>query len=367
MQDPITLLKWLADMPSNAPTLAEMPIRTLVDKGINGPTAAHIIEQIHTPLNLSMVTFTTGSSAFQNIVGVTESEMELRTMAGRRALTRSAISPGMSLLITYPPLVNVFTRRALAEQGVNWHFLERSSRDALLLALCQQQMDAIVGESSFLRATLEQANKMGLGELLPTKLTLITAGTPLDEELVTLAQQHGYVLHDLYGCQEFGWLVLDGIPLREDISLVASPLGESWREVVVGGLPTGDSFPVGGLGHLCHPQGVIQTWKRRRTEPEYDVVVMATTAHGREIIERTVRTILRIKGRVCRVSSGLRTEASATHLRLYAASIPGESESEPPFIDLIGPVATAQFDALLSAQLALQQNAKTDPTWNKRR
>jgi hypothetical protein len=45
------------------------------DKGIAGPTAAHVIEEIHTPLNLALVTFTTGSSAFQNIVGVTQNEL----------------------------------------------------------------------------------------------------------------------------------------------------------------------------------------------------------------------------------------------------------------------------------------------------
>ncbi|MCS5797551.1 hypothetical protein LNN94_22645 [Klebsiella pneumoniae subsp. pneumoniae] len=76
-------------------------------------------------------------------------------------------------------------------------------------------------------------------------------------------------------------------------------------------------------GHLCNLQGKIQTWKRRRTTPEYDMVVMATTAHHREIVERTARTILRIKGRVCRVSTQLQTQASATHIRLYPVTVPG--------------------------------------------
>ena len=74
---------------------------------------------------------------------------------------------------------------------------------------------------------------------------LITAGTPLDEALVPLCASLGYGLHDVYGCQEFGWLILDGLPLREDISLVAAPQGGDWREVIVGGLPTGDSFSRG--------------------------------------------------------------------------------------------------------------------------
>ncbi len=82
MNDPIAMLEWLVDAQQGIPTLAEMPRRTLSDKGIAGPTAAHVIEEIHTPLNLALVTFTTGSSAFQNIVGVTQNELLLRSAAG---------------------------------------------------------------------------------------------------------------------------------------------------------------------------------------------------------------------------------------------------------------------------------------------
>ena len=81
MNDPIAMLEWLVDAQQGIPTLAEMPRRTLSDKGIAGPTAAHVIEEIHTPLNLALVTFTTGSSAFQNIVGVTQNELLLRSAA----------------------------------------------------------------------------------------------------------------------------------------------------------------------------------------------------------------------------------------------------------------------------------------------
>lgn len=87
----------------------------------------------------------------------------------------------------------------------------------------------------------------------------------------------------MYTGAEFGWLVLDGIPLREDISLVATRQGDDWREVIVGGLPTGDCFPVGTGGHLCNPAGIIQTSKRRRTTPEYEMVVVATTAHHQRL------------------------------------------------------------------------------------
>ncbi|HCL5072350.1 TPA: acyl carrier protein, partial [Salmonella enterica] len=81
MNDPIATLEWLAQAQQGIPSLEEMPRRTLVEKGIAGPTAAHVIEEIHTPLNLALVTFTTGSSAFQNIVGVTYSELPLRVAA----------------------------------------------------------------------------------------------------------------------------------------------------------------------------------------------------------------------------------------------------------------------------------------------
>ena len=367
MNDPIATLEWLVDAQQGIPTLTEMPRRTLSDKGIAGPTAAHVIEEIHTPLNLALVTFTTGSSAFQNIVGVTQNELPLRIAAGRRVLAECGVTAGQHMVVTYAPLVNVFTRQALDESCLHWSFLSRSCRDALLIALCRQQPDVVVGESSFLRATLEQALKMNLQAYLPKTLMLITAGTPLDEALVPLCASLGYGLHDVYGCQEFGWLILDGLPLREDISLVAAPQGGDWREVIVGGLPTGDSFPVATNGHLCNAQGKIQTWKRQRTTPEYDMVVMATTAHHREIIERTARTILRIKGRVCRVSAQLQTQASATHIRLYPVTVPGEEAAKTAPVDIIGPQATAQFDALLAAQRDLQQQAKNDPAWSKQR
>lgn len=89
MNDPIATLEWLVQAQQDIPSLEEMPRRTLAEKGIAGPTAAHVIEEIHTPLNLALVTFTTGSSAFQNIVGVTHSELPLRIAAGKRALAGS--------------------------------------------------------------------------------------------------------------------------------------------------------------------------------------------------------------------------------------------------------------------------------------
>lgn len=357
-------LTFLVSNVRSSPTLAEMPRRTLDDKGIAGATAAHVVEEVHTPLNLAYLSFTTGSSAFQNIVGVTYEEMPDRIRAGRLALERCGVLSGQHLVVTYAPLVNVFSKAGLVEHGATWSFLERSHRDALVLALCRDRPDAVIGESSFLCAGLVQAVEMGLQALLPEKLCLITAGTPLDLELPPIADRLGYRVHDLYGCQEFGWLFLDGVPLREDISLIASPRGGEYREVVVGGLPMGDSFPYSEGGHLCDPAGRLLTYKRLRTYPEYDVVVAATPRGAADLIQRTARSILRIKGRVVKVADDLWLGAPETELLLKwdEAGRPGGHVTS-----IRGPVLTALFDRLVDAQSAFQTNAKTDPTWLKRR
>ena len=75
MKDFLDNLSQMVEDFGGAPTIEEMPRRTLFDKGINGPTAAHVIEEVHVPFNLAYLTFTTGSSAFQNIVGVTHAEL----------------------------------------------------------------------------------------------------------------------------------------------------------------------------------------------------------------------------------------------------------------------------------------------------
>ncbi len=364
----LTELEFLVSGIRSSPTLAEMPRRSLRDKGIDGPTAAHVVEEVHTPLNVAYVTFTTGSSAFQNIVGVTHPELDDRVEASRRALDICGLRGGQHMLVTYAPLVNVFSQAGLERHGLEWSFLARSHRDALLLALCQRKPDALLGESSFLRAALAQALDLGLREALPENLCLIAAGTPLDPELLPIAQKLGYAVHDLYGCQEFGWLTLDGVPLRDDISLVASPGGTDLREVVVGGLPMGDSFPCSEAGHLCNPEGKLLTYKRRRTHPEYEVVVKATTRGSADLIERTARTILRIKGRVVKVSKDLRLNADETELHLMPSLIPGEDVFDPDAAVVIrGRGATALFERMVEAQFAFQNNAKTDPAWIKRR
>ena len=343
-----------------APSLDAMPRRTLFDKGVNGPTSAHVIEELHTPFNLAYVTFTTGTSAFQNIVGVTWEEIPGRVQASRRLLNAAGLKKGDTLLVTYPPLVNVFSKPALEDFGLKWFFPEVSSRDAVLLSLVRERPTAVIGESSFLRSCLESARKLGLAEELPQKTVFLAAGTPLDGDLPETAQNivQGKV-HDLYGCQEFGWLTLDGLPLRDDISLVEAEDG--CRDLVVGGLPTGDRFPLDERGHRCNPAGKIITYLRKRTVPEMEVTVLETTAAAAETIQRLGRTILRIKSRIVRVDPGLVTGAGYTVLSLAPFN-----RERPPYV-INDREKTALFDTLLQSQLAYQKQSKTDPAWLKGR
>ncbi len=356
----------LVDSLGAAPTLEEAPRRTLADKGIAGPTAAHVIEEVHVPLNLAYVTFSTGSTAFQNIVGVTHSEIPERIRAVHAAFALAKVARGTRALITYAPLVNVFPARALREYGMEWSFPRRSSRDAAILSLCRDRPGLVVGESSFLRATLADAASLGLADLLPRDLAVFCAGTPMDLELLPVAEKYGWRVHDLYGCQEFGWLTLDGVPLRPDISLVPSPRGEGWREMVAGGLPLADSFPVGTGGHVCNPDGKVITYRRERTSPEYEVHVAATVFPGPSTVERAARTIMRIKGRVVRVRPDLVCGAPATVLELVPAVVPAGG-TPGTVLRVEGPEKTLLFDLLAQAQRDLQEHRKSDPAWMKRR
>ena len=338
------------------PLLSEMPRRTLADKGIAGPTAAHYIEELHTPLNLAYVTFTTGTSAFQTPVGVTWQELPARSAAGIRALEGCGVPRGETLLVTYPPLVNVFSRNALERAGVTARFILRPSRDALLVALCEGSR-FVVGESSFLRAALQDARRMGLSAGLPENLVLIAAGTPLDPELAgEAARLPGAVVHDLYGCQEFGWLVLDGVPLRPDVVLCADPEEEARYHLLAGGIPTGDCFLLGA--HPLNRQGALCTHTRVRSPLELETTLLAGSVSSRETALRAARTILRLKSRVVRVAPDYVCGAEQTRL---AVGPPGGQ----PLLELEGPEQTRMADDLLEAQRQYQRQAKTDPVWRK--
>ena len=333
-------LKELEEYVNNAdvsPTFDTMPKNTLKDKGIAGPTSAHVIEEIHTPFNIAYITTTTGTTAFQNITGVTLPEIPARIKASHKALALAGVKPGFHILLTYPPLVNVFPKQAFKDYGVSWSFLKSSSQDSLLLALCKDKPQVVMGESSFLRATLENAKKMGMAHLLPKDIIFIAAGTPLDSELAHVVSQvaPGKVC-DLYGCQEFGWLTLEGIPLRDDITMLDGNL-------IVGGLPTGDSFPV--------IDGKIITPARKRGS-DIETTILQSTARGRDTVECLARTILRIKAKIVRVSPDLVLSADKT-----IVSVGGHVLTEK----------TEMIDSLLQAQLDYQSSRKNDPTWIKGR
>lgn len=364
MKEIMDNLKSMVETFGTAPTIEEMTRRTLLDKGINGPTAAHVIEEVHVPLNLAYLTFTTGSSAFQNIVGVTHAEMDNRVKASHRALEIAGVKKGDKILFTYPPLANVFSKRAMDEYELEWLFLRRSSRDAFLSILYEENPDVILGESSFLRAALEDAKKMGIDSYLPKNKIILVAGTPLDLELLPVADKIlDSKVFDLYGCQEFGWLAINGILLRDDISLVQSPL-KGYQEVVVGGLPMGDSFIVSDSGHVCDKNGKLITYRRERTYPEYEVIVKATTLSSGVTIGRAARSILRIKGRIVKVAPDIAVSQPHTVLELR----PGMGEmNENNVVTILGPEKTMLFDDMINAQLAYQQTSKSDPTWIKRR
>ncbi len=362
-------LKVIVEEFNTAPTIDSMPKRSLIDKGINGPTAAHVIEEVHTPLNLAYLTFTTGSTAFQNIVGVTINEIEDRIKATQNLFRITNIPTNAKILFTYAPLVNLFPNKALEVMGTDNIFMYNSSRDAFLLALLENEIDVVIGESSFIRAALIDANRMNYSSNIKRDIIVLVAGTPLDDQLISECSPYGWQVHDLYGCQEFGWLVVDGIPLRDDISLVTSPLGGEYKELVVGGLPTADSFIVSetDIGHICNSSGKIITYRRKRTHPEYEVFVKETTLSSADSIDRVARTILRIKSRIVKVSSDIKTSAPETVLELRQQVLDVRADLTPTSIRIHGSQKTKLFDDLQQAQLDLQQNSKTDNTWIKKR
>lgn len=356
--DKIAMLKSFISEVGSAPTLDEMVRRGLHEKGIDGPTGAHVIEEIHTPLNFAYITATTGTTAFQNLVGVTHQEIPDRIQAAHRLFELASLKKGCRMLVTYPPLVSVFSKAALDSLNVKTEFLLRSERDAFILAVCEYRPDVVIGESSFLKAALMDALHMDMLDGFPKGITFLAAGTPLDlefpEMVKTLIQGN---VHDLYGCQEFGFLALDGIPLREDLSLLQSEDGYS--DLLVGGIPTGDCFSISERGHLCNPAGTILTYSRKRRDTECQVIIKQSTVNGIDTLHRLAKTILRIKARIIRVDPDVILGADNTHILL--------SSPEGKTRLLKGPIETKLFDCLLQAQIEYQSTNKRDPTWLKER
>lgn len=344
---------------NTAPNIDEMPKRTLLDKGINGPTSAHLIEEIHTPFNFHYITVTTGTTAFQNIVGVTKHEIDDRIKATKKALELCNIKSGDKILFTYPPLVNVFSKEALLDNNIEWSFLDRSSRDSLIVALHDEKPDVVIGESTFLKATIEDAKKADLIDCIPKDIIFVTAGTPLDTELLDAVKCIDGKVHDLYGCQEFGWLLLDGILLRDDITLISTDK-EGYKDLIVGGFATGDRFFVDEKGHICNKLGKVITYSRVRTNPDYETIIMETSAKNIETIHRLARGILRIKGKIVRVSEDVKVNQAKTILCL-------KHYNSDKYYDMDNENGTKLFDTLLESQLDYQMQKKNDPAWIKRR
>lgn len=350
-------LEFFLNIVEDVPTFEKMPRNTLKDKGINGPTSAHKIEEVHTPFNYELLTFSTGTSAFQNIVGVVSEEIPNKIKATKKALELSNVKKGDKILVTYPPLVNVFSKEGLEEYGLDWFFLMKSSRDALIFHICKDRPDVIIGESSFLRATIEDAKKTGFFELFPKKMILITAGTTLDLELLEIIKDlPNYEVHDLYGAQEFGWITLDGIPVREDITLIPTEK-DSFFDLIVGGISSGDRFFVGGDGHILNSSGKIVTYTKERVKLEHETIILETTLGSEDSAFKVAKTILRSKGKIVRVHEDVKIGQSENKLGLKYYN------SEELFI-LEGRLD--YFETICEALLNYQSQNKKDLTWTKR-
>jgi len=80
----------------------------------------------------------------------------------------------------------------------------------------------------------------------------------MDLDLIPIAREIlGARVHDSLRCQEFWWLTMDGIPLRDDISLVKSAGRHRVLRACRRRLPMSDSFPVSSKGHVLNSQGRI--------------------------------------------------------------------------------------------------------------
>ncbi len=348
----------------NEHTLAEMPRLSLKDKSIDGPAAAHKIEEVHTPDNFAFTTFSTGSSALQNVIAVTWPEMESRRSASAKVFQMTGLGSGCDMLVTYPPLVNLFTPDALRAHGVNVRFLERSSRSSLLAALASRRPDAIVGESSFILSAMLDADKLSRPDLFGCGMKIFASGTPLKMELLEEAEKKKIEVHDLYGCQEFGWLACDGHAVRNDISFLPVSGGSgNLFEIAVGGLPVGDIVPLSAGGHVCGRSGEILTYRRQRAQTEFDVIVKESKMSSPESVKRTARSITRLKGRRVYVSHDLVTGAAHTVLELKKS--PEECPAASGSFIIRGDEKTETFDLIAQALLSYQSSHRENGVWSK--
>ena len=162
---------------------------------------------------------------------------------------------------------------------------------------------------------------------------------------------------------------MDGVPLRDDISLVKSPAGTEYYELVVGGLPMSDSFPVSSKGHVLNREGKIITYRRMRTYPDFEVSVLESPLPSAEVVQRVARTILRTKARIVKCSPNMKVKAGRTLLKLsLSVSESSSGKDESNLVALIeGPEKTRLFDVLGEAQVKYEMEKVWDPAYTKRR
>ena len=161
---------------------------------------------------------------------------------------------------------------------------------------------------------------------------------------------------------------MDGVPLRDDIAL-QNRNGKDYYELIVGGLPMSDSFPVSSKGHVLNREGRIITYRRMRTYPDFEVCVLESPLPNAEVVQRVARTILRTKARIVKCSPKLKTGADRTLLELTLSVSTGNSgvdESDMPAL-IEGPEKTRLFDVFGEAQVKYELEKVWDPAYTKKR
>lgn len=342
------------------PTIDTMPRQPLHERGLQGPSVAHKIEELHTPSNIAFTTFSTGTGSLQNVIGVVEEEIAARSRASMAAFEIIGLREDDSLLVTYPPLVNVFPVEALRARKIQVCYLHRSSRASLLEYLRHERPSAIIGESSFIYAAMKDAAVLGFDGVFDEHTQIITAGTPLNLDMYETARTRRIRVHDLYGCQEFGWIACDGIPLRKDLSFI--PVKKELHEVIVGGLPTGDCVPISESGHICNRNGRIITYRIERSPEELDVIIKASKLKSEDTVRRVAKSILRLKAKKVYVSPSLVVGAANTVLELKSSAY-NKNLSINVCID--SAEKTELFDAIADAQNLYQKNHRYNEVWSK--
>ncbi|OUO92974.1 hypothetical protein B5F39_08960 [Cloacibacillus sp. An23] len=231
---------------------------------------------------------------------------------------------------------------------------------SLIESMLNVQPSAILGEGAFIYASMRDAEKLGFPNLFNRTTRIITAGTPLNLDMHEAAQERRMEVHDLYGCQEFGWIACDGIPLRNDLSFM--PAEKEWHEVIVGGLPTGDCLILSNSGHMCNRKGRLITYRLKRSVNDIDIVIRASKFKSEETVRRIAKSILRLKGKHVYVSPSVRLGADCTVLELKGSQY---NKNTIPSFCIDNAIKTELFDSLAEAQCLYQNDHRHNEVWSK--